>query len=145
MSPPPVSYSHSPGSWRGAADTRIPMGAVARTRCDGAKPLASPPSSSTVTGMAATPGTESGWLVAADGGVFAVSDAVSAPPPFYGSLPSVGVAARVPIVGIAATPDGHGYWLVGSDGGVVAFGDGSGDGVGALRGMERGTAARRRR
>ena len=87
------------------------------------RPLAAAPSSATITGMAATPGTGSGWLVAADGGVFAVSSMGVAPPTFYGSLPSVGVATKVPVVGIAATPDGHGYWLVGSDGGVFAFGD----------------------
>jgi hypothetical protein len=66
--------------------------------------------------MAATPDGRGYWLVASDGGVFAVGDAG-----FYGSLGATHL--NRPIVGMAATPDGRGYWLVASDGGVFAVGD----------------------
>jgi hypothetical protein len=56
------------------------------------------------------------WLVASDGGVFALQGA-----PFYGSIG--GRQLNKPVVGMAATPGGHGYWEVASDGGVFAFGD----------------------
>jgi hypothetical protein len=56
------------------------------------------------------------WVVAADGGVFALDGA-----PFFGSLG--GVPLNAPVVGMTATPDGGGYWLVAADGGVFAFGD----------------------
>ena len=69
-----------------------------------------------IVGMAATPDGRGYWLVASDGGVFAVGDAG-----FYGSLGSIHL--NQPIVGMAATPDGRGYWLVASDGGVFAVGD----------------------
>jgi hypothetical protein len=58
------------------------------------------------------------WAAGTDGGVFAFGDA-----PFYGSLPSIGVAPTGPVVGIVSTPSGAGYWLVSADGGVFAFGD----------------------
>ncbi|MGH9180152.1 MAG: hypothetical protein ACRDY5_00320 [Acidimicrobiales bacterium] len=56
------------------------------------------------------------WLVAADGGVFALGTA-----PFRGSAGALRLDR--PIVGAAATVAGSGYWLVASDGGIVAFGD----------------------
>src|SRR6202051_3472455 len=69
-----------------------------------------------VVGFAAAPGTGY-WLVAADGGVFALEGA-----PFFGSLG--GRHLDAPVVGIAATSDGEGFWVIGAaDGGVFAFGD----------------------
>jgi hypothetical protein len=56
------------------------------------------------------------WLVAADGGVFALDGA-----PFFGSMG--GKILDTPIVAMATTADGGGYWLVASDGGVFSFGD----------------------
>jgi hypothetical protein len=54
------------------------------------------------------------WLVARDGGLFALLGA-----PFYGSMG--GHPLNAPIVGMAINGAG-GYWLVASDGGVFAFG-----------------------
>jgi len=56
------------------------------------------------------------WIVASDGGVFALHGAS-----FLGSIG--GRQLNKPVVGMAATPDGKGYWEVASDGGVFAFGD----------------------
>ena len=70
-----------------------------------------------VVGTAADP-TGGVWVVAADGGVFALDGA-----PFLGSMG--GIPLNAPVVGMAATPDGGGYWLVAADGGVFAFGDAS--------------------
>jgi sugar lactone lactonase YvrE len=56
------------------------------------------------------------WLVASDGGIFALGSSG-----FHGSLGSI--VLNKPIVGMAATPTGQGYWLVASDGGVFAEGD----------------------
>ena len=56
------------------------------------------------------------WIVAADGGVFALGNAV-----FLGSLG--GAHLNKPIVGMSPTPSGNGYWLVAEDGGVFCFGD----------------------
>lgn len=72
-------------------------------------------SNAPVVGTVADP-TGGVWVVAADGGVFALDGA-----PFFGSMG--GVPLNAPVVGIAATPDGGGYWLVAADGGVFAFGD----------------------
>jgi hypothetical protein len=58
------------------------------------------------------------WEVTGDGSVYAYGSAG-----FYGSLPSLGVKAPMPISGIASTSDGKGYWLIGQDGSVYAFGD----------------------
>jgi len=55
------------------------------------------------------------WLVASDGGVFAL-DA-----PYLGSMG--GVHLDAPITGISATPSSLGYRLVAADGGVFDFGD----------------------
>lgn len=71
-------------------------------------------------GAGRTPDSKGYWLVASDGGIFAMEGA-----PFYGSMGATHLNS--PIVGMAATPDasvtGGGYWLVASDGGVFAFGD----------------------
>ena len=56
------------------------------------------------------------WLVASDGGIFAFGEAR-----FAGSTGAIRL--NQPIVGMAATPSGNGYWLVASDGGIFAFGD----------------------
>ena len=72
-------------------------------------------STAPVVGTAADP-TGGVWVVASDGGVFALDGA-----PFFGSMG--GVPLDAPVVGMAATPDGGGYWLVAGDGGVFAFGD----------------------
>jgi hypothetical protein len=60
---------------------------------------------------------QSGWLVAADGGVFAFS-ANRFAARFYGSMG--GKHLNAPVVGIAVA--GRGYWLVGRDGGIFSFG-----------------------
>ncbi len=56
------------------------------------------------------------WLVASDGGIFALGHA-----PFEGS--TGGLTLNRPVVGMAASSDDGGYWLVASDGGIFAFGD----------------------
>ncbi len=61
-----------------------------------------------------TPDGRGAYLVAADGGVFALGEAK-----FHGSLGDL--ALNAPIVGIAPDPDGDGYWLIGADGGVFSF------------------------
>ena len=61
-------------------------------------------------------GSQSAWLVASDGGVFAFGAAG-----FYGSTGNIRL--NQPIVGMAATSTGRGYWLVARDGGIFAFGD----------------------
>ena len=64
--------------------------------------------------MAARPGGNGYWLVAADGGIFD-----------YGSAGFFGSAGYLrlnnPVVGV--TSDGNGYWLVASDGGIFSYGD----------------------
>lgn len=60
---------------------------------------------------------ESGYVVVGtDGGVFTYDNA-----PFYGSVPGLGIQAR--IISGAWTMTGLGYWLLSSDGGVFSFGD----------------------
>lgn len=54
------------------------------------------------------------WLVGADGGVFALGDAVS-----EGSLPGLGISVSN-VVGIAGYGTA-GYWLAGSTGAVYSF------------------------
>jgi ligand-binding sensor domain-containing protein len=71
----------------------------------------------------ATPTGAGAYMVASDGGVFAVGDAE-----FRGSVRGQltqlhgppGLPAH-PIVGIVSDPDGRGYWMVGRDGGVFSF------------------------
>lgn len=69
-----------------------------------------------VVGGAATPSGKGYWQVAADGGVFALGDAVH-----YGS--AAGAKLHYPVVAMAAAPTGKGYWLFAADGGVFAYGD----------------------
>ncbi|MEO1061084.1 MAG: PKD domain-containing protein [Actinomycetota bacterium] len=63
---------------------------------------------------AATPSGQGAYMVAADGGVFAIGDAT-----FEGSMG--GIPLNGPVVGVATDPDGEGYWLVADDGGIFAF------------------------
>ena len=53
-------------------------------------------------------------MVASDGGIFALGDAV-----FKGS--TGGIRLDAPVMSLAPDPDGVGYWLVASDGGIFAF------------------------
>jgi hypothetical protein len=99
------------GGWQASADGSVGAFGGAATYVSMRAGLNDP-----IVGMAATPDGRGYWLVASDGGVFAVGDAR-----FYGSLGSIRL--NRPIVGMAATPDGRGYWLVASDGGVFALGD----------------------
>ena len=69
-----------------------------------------------IVGMAVTADGGGYWMVASDGGIFALGDAV-----FYGSAGAIHL--NEPIVGMAATVGGGGYWLVASDGGIFAYGD----------------------
>jgi hypothetical protein len=76
-----------------------------------------------VVSAVATPTGAGAYMVASDGGVFAVGDAE-----FRGSVRGQlsqlhgppGMPAH-PIVGIVSDPDGKGYWMVGRDGGVFSF------------------------
>jgi hypothetical protein len=70
-----------------------------------------------------TPSGKGAFLVASDGGVFTVGDAV-----FIDSVRGALTAILgppglpdAPVVGIVPNPSGHGYWNVASDGGVFAF------------------------
>jgi subtilisin family serine protease len=62
------------------------------------------------------------WLVAADGGVFALGPGAH----YLGG--KAGARLSAPVTGMAATPDGRGYWLVTASGQVFAFGDAHGYG-----------------
>ncbi|MEO1062766.1 MAG: lytic polysaccharide monooxygenase [Actinomycetota bacterium] len=67
-----------------------------------------------VVASAATASGRGAYMVAADGGVFAIGDAV-----FHGSMG--GTPLNGAVVGVATDPDGTGYWLVAADGGIFAF------------------------
>ncbi len=67
-----------------------------------------------VVGIAATANGGGAYLVATDGGVYALGDAV-----FRGSMG--GQRLNQPIVGIALDPATGGYWEVAADGGIFAF------------------------
>jgi hypothetical protein len=56
------------------------------------------------------------YMVATDGGVFALGDAA-----FFGSAGSMKLNA--PVVGMDTTKSGNGYWLFAADGGVFSYGD----------------------
>ena len=62
----------------------------------------------------ATPSGAGYWLVASDGGIFALGDAG-----FHGSAGNL--ALDQPVVAMATTPSGAGYWLVAADGGIFSF------------------------
>jgi len=70
---------------------------------------------SDVVGVAATPDGLGLYLVARDGGIFALGDAR-----FWGSMG--GRPLNEPIVGMAVDPTTGGYWEVAADGGIFAFG-----------------------
>jgi hypothetical protein len=57
-----------------------------------------------------------GWLMSADGEIFAFGGAVG-----HGS--SHGLSVNRPVVCMSSTPSGGGYWIVAADGAVFAFGD----------------------
>ncbi|MEM9606234.1 MAG: lytic polysaccharide monooxygenase [Actinomycetota bacterium] len=67
-----------------------------------------------IVASAATASGQGAYMVAADGGVFAVGDAE-----FHGSMG--GTSLNGAVVGVATDPDGVGYWLVAEDGGIFAF------------------------
>ncbi len=67
-----------------------------------------------VVDSAAAPDGLGAYLVAADGGVFAIGTAS-----FEGSMG--GIPLNAPVSGVAVDPDGDGYWLVAADGGIFAF------------------------
>ena len=69
-----------------------------------------------IVGMTSAPPGGGYWLVASDGGIFAIGDAG-----FFGSTGSLHL--NRPIVGMTTDLTGDGYRLVASDGGIFAFGD----------------------
>ncbi|MCP3938736.1 MAG: YncE family protein [Actinomycetia bacterium] len=71
-----------------------------------------------IVGIASSAGGVGGYLVGADGGVFAQGEA-----PFLGSRRELLTAAEVgnEIVAAVNDRDGLGYWLISSDGGLFAF------------------------
>jgi Putative Ig domain len=72
-----------------------------------------------IVGMAPSPTGHGYWLVASDGGIFALGDA-----PFYGS--EGGSRLNAPVVGMEVDAGlSGGYRLVASDGGIFAFGGAS--------------------
>ena len=78
--------------------------------------VASPPPSSPVVALAATPDGRGAWAALANGGILTYGDAAP-----HGSM--AGQPLFRPVVGMAATPTGGGYWEVASDGGIFTFGD----------------------
>jgi hypothetical protein len=76
-----------------------------------------------VVSSVATPAGNGAYLVASDGGVFAVGGArfVDSVRGRLTALYGPPGLPDLPIVGIVADPDGTGYWMVGSDGGVFAL------------------------
>jgi len=67
--------------------------------------------------MAAAPGGNGYWFVAADGGIFSFGPGAG----FFGSTGNLRL--NKPVVGMRATPSGQGYWFVATDGGIFSFGD----------------------
>ena len=78
-------------------------------------PLKSEVPNKPIVGIGPDYGTGGYWLVAADGGVFAIGA------PFLGS--AAGMSLTLPVNGLVVTGDSIGYWLVAIDGGVFTFGD----------------------
>jgi hypothetical protein len=74
-----------------------------------------PPSRAPIVSMASAPSGRGYWLVAQDGGVFAVNV------PFRGSVPDRQRYGRA--VQLRVTESGEGYYVAGADGALFAFGD----------------------
>jgi hypothetical protein len=88
---------------------RLAKGLPAGTRCSyGSNPKGKP-------SAAAGPGY---YLLGSDGGIFTIGSA-----PFLGSVPGLGLGAKVTALRLAATRTGLGYHILGADGGIFTFGD----------------------
>ena len=88
---------------------RLAKGLPAGTRCSyGENPKGAP-----------TKAAGAGYYVlGSDGGIFSFGQA-----PFLGSVPGLGLPAKVTALRLAATASGRGYHILGADGGVFTFGD----------------------
>jgi hypothetical protein len=58
------------------------------------------------------------YVLGNDGGIFTFGDAG-----FYGSVPGLGLGARVTALRLLSTKSGQGYFILGADGGIFTFGD----------------------
>ncbi len=88
---------------------RLAQGLPAGTRCSyGVNPKAKPASASGA----------GYYVLGSDGGIFSFGDA-----PFFGSVPGLGLAAKVTALRLAPTTTGKGYAILGADGGIFTFGD----------------------
>ena len=88
---------------------RLARGLPAGTRCAVNSNPRSRPSSASAAGY---------YVLGADGGIYSFGDA-----PFLGSVPGLGLPARVQTIRLAVTKSGRGYWILGADGGIFTFGD----------------------
>jgi len=88
---------------------RLAKGLPAGTRCAYNKNPKAKPSRSSGAGY---------YVLGADGGIFTFGGA-----PFLGSVPGLGLPARVTALRLSSTRTGGGYHVLGADGGIFAFGD----------------------
>ena len=88
---------------------RLAKGLPAGTRCSYPKNPKAKPSKSSGAGY---------YVLGNDGGIFTFGSA-----PFAGSVPGLGLEARVTALRLAATKSGKGYRVLGDDGGIFSFGD----------------------
>jgi N-acetylmuramoyl-L-alanine amidase-like protein len=108
------------GYWLTSSEGRVfafgdaVLNAAAAGRADSGL-TAGPPSRAPIVSMAASPSGRGYWLVASDGGVFAVNV------PFRGSVPQHQTYGRA--VQLRVTDSGDGYYVAGGDGAMFAFGD----------------------